>query len=165
MYTVYLCLGLAILLFIIDRILHYRVYKAFDFDIDRIALGFFITILLSLLITLALPEDREYQMISRQQIVALKDNTKQIHYLYSSASSMDYTFYVKNNGYFEMQQLDYSCVKIKYTKGKPRIEKYDKVATNAPINNWAMDKPSYDEYYIIYVPDGTIKTELVLDAQ
>lgn len=165
MYTIFLSLGLVIVLLVIHEIRYYRIHKSYDFDSENIAIILFITAFVGTCITFLLPEDKEYKMVSTQQIVALQDNTKQIHYLYSSASSMEYTFYVKNNDYFEMERLDYSCVKIKYTKGKPKIEKYEKITTNAPVNNWAMDGPSYDEYYIIYVPDGTIKTELQLDAQ
>jgi magnesium-transporting ATPase (P-type) len=157
---------LTIILLSIREIRYYRKHNTYNLDFQFIAIAIVFSGVIGMCIAMALPEDREYKKVLTQKIVTLRDNKSHVSYfLYSSASTMEYTFYVKHKDYFEMQRLDYSCVKIKYTKSEPRIEEYEKVTTDAPINNWATDGPSYDNYYIIYVPDGTIKTELVLDAQ
>jgi hypothetical protein len=166
MLTIISCIGLVIIFVTIHEIHHKIKYKSYDLDIGLITIFILLSFVIGSCIALVLPEDHRYKKFITQEIVTLRDNKSHIKYfLYSSASTMEYTFYVKNNDYFEMQRLDYSCVRIKYTKGKPKIEKYKEVKTDASINYWAIDTEYHDEYYVIYVPDGTIKTELMLDAQ
>lgn len=78
---------------------------------------------------------------------------------------MKYVFYYENEGYYKLEQADYSEVKVKYSDEKPKAERFNrKNVKDAFINNFAIDCNCYQEY-IIYVPKGTIKQNYTLDAQ
>jgi len=78
---------------------------------------------------------------------------------------MKYVFYYENEGYYKLEQADYSEVKVKYSDEKPKAERFNrKNVKDAFINNFAIDCNCYQEY-IIYVPKGTIKQNYSLDAQ
>ena len=78
---------------------------------------------------------------------------------------MKYVFYYEEKGLYRMCQLDYDNVQIRYSEGTPRVITTTKVATDAFINNFALDWYFGDESYIIEVPKGTIKNNYNLDAQ
>lgn len=78
---------------------------------------------------------------------------------------MKYVFYYEKDGYYKLEQADYSEVKVKCSDEKPKAERFNrKNVKDAFINNFAIDCNCYQEY-IIYVPKGTIKQNYTLDAQ
>ena len=99
----------------------------------------------------------------------LQDNgaTKGKFYLGSGQidGSMKYVFYYEENGFYQLHQVDYYKAKIKYSDENAKAEKYDEVpCKKAFINYFAIDV-DFQQYYIIYVPKGTIKQNYNLDAQ
>lgn len=79
--------------------------------------------------------------------------------------SMKYVFYYEENGFYKMEQVDYSKVKIKYVDSNHIAERFDEIQSkDAFINNFSLGF-TYCKGYIIYVPKGTIKNNYTLDAQ
>lgn len=127
-------------------------------------IGMFIGFIISLIIGTEYKHVKEYE----HEIVSLQDNKAiESYFLYGANSTMEYTFYVKDGEYFKMETLPYSDVKIKYSSGKPRVVYYKYLPTDNIINDWgtSFTQPSYYNFYVIYVPKGTIKTDFELNAQ
>ena len=78
---------------------------------------------------------------------------------------MKYVLYIKNNEFYEMKQLAYNNVQIKYSDNTPTLHTIEKVPTDSWINYIGADLDVYDITYIVEVPKGTIKNNYSLDAQ
>lgn len=77
-------------------------------------------------------------------------------------NSMAYTFYYKTEtGGFKLKQIESEYVEIKYSTENPIATKYYLVDASW-WNNFAID--FYESRWIIEIPEGTIKTNYVLDA-
>ena len=141
-----------------------------DFE-DYLIVSFpalFIGAILGAVIAFALPAKTEI-VKTTYNLEALQDNNsvKGSFFLGSGQieGKMKYVFYYKNEGYYKLEQADYSEVKVKYSDEKPKAERFNrKNVKDAFINNFAIDCNCYQEY-IIYVPKGTIKQNYSLDAQ
>lgn len=77
---------------------------------------------------------------------------------------MQYTYYVKENDGFKLEQIDAASATIKYTEDEPRI-----VTTWFRSKNfweWGFDLfPPSPKTRVIYVPEGSIKNVYTLDAE
>jgi hypothetical protein len=139
----------------------------FDYFISA-SMGLIIGCFIGLAIALALPAKTEI-VKTTYNLEALQDNNsvKGSFFLGSGQieGKMKYVFYYERDGFYKLEQADYEEVRIKYSEGRPKAERFNKRnVKDAFINNFAIDFNCYNEY-IIYVPKGTIKQNYSLDAQ
>ncbi len=100
-------------------------------------------------------------------IATLQDNNTTSGDFFLGSGNIDgkmvYVFYYEENGFYQMEQLPYNCVKIIHTSGNPKLI----ATTTYPIDSWwnlfAIDFESTT--YLFEVPKGTIKNIQNLDAQ
>ena len=150
----------------------YREYNSYYSDFEDYILTSILAILIGGIIGTALA----FVLPAKTEIVkttynleALQDNNsvKGSFFLGSGQieGKMKYVFYYERDGFYKLEQADYSKVKVKYSNEKPKAERFNrKNVKDAFINNFAIDCNCYQEY-IIYVPKGTIKQNYSLDAQ
>lgn len=138
--------------------------------------GLFLIVLVTVLasifglgVALLLPMDTVTK-VDTYNIVSLKDNNNVSgNFLLGSGSingEMKYTFYYEDNGFYKMKQIDVNNTSIKYSNDI-KVERYREEATESFINYFAIDD-LYSESnmdYIIYIPEGSIKNNYVLDAE
>jgi len=124
--------------------------------------------LIGILVASMLPMEL-YDKVSYLNVETLQDNNSVKGDFFLGCGQvegkMKYVFYVEKNGFYEMQQLDYDVVKIKYTDSIPTVKVIEKYPTESAINKWGFDWDAFDKRYIIQVPKGTIKNNYNLDAQ
>lgn len=119
-----------------------------------------------LLVAFLLPAKMEPK-IDTYKIVTLQDNNLISGQFFLGSGTiegkMKYVFYYEEkDNEFRMMQIDYDDASIKYSD-IPKVEAHGETPTKAFINKFAVDME--DIKYIIYVPEGTIKTNYNLDAQ
>lgn len=80
---------------------------------------------------------------------------------------MKYTYYTKSGEFYQLNQMDASGIRVKYTDGSPRITFMKRVLDkNETINKWGIDLDIGNKTdYIIEVPKGSVKSNFILDAQ
>ena len=150
------------------------IFDGFD-SIDDFIVYFFFGIigasiggLIGLAIAFALPAKTEI-VKTTYNLEALQDNNSVKGSFFLGSGHIDgkmkYVFYYEKDGFYELEQVDYNEVKIKYSDEKPKAERFNrKNVKDAFINNFAIDC-NCEQKYIIYVPKGTIKPNYTLDAQ
>lgn len=74
-----------------------------------------------------------------------------------------YVFYYEENGEYRLKQVDTEIASIKYTTGKPVVEKHYQAYTNSIINLFAIDKLKVN--YLILVPKGSIVNNYDFDLK
>jgi hypothetical protein len=151
----------------------YQEYKHgyYSDGLDYFIMAFFgliIGIIIGTAIAIALPAKTEI-VKTNYNLETLQDNNSVKGSFFLGSGQIDgkmkYVFYYENEGYYKLEQADYSEVKVKYSEEKPKAERFNRQnVKDAFINNFAIDGNSYQEY-IIYVPKGTIKQNYSLDAQ
>ena len=166
MWTIIIIIAIALFIAI------YREYNSYYSDSEDYILTSISAILIGGIIGTALA----FVLPAKTEIVkttynleALQDNNsvKGSFFLGSGQieGKMKYVFYYERDGFYKLEQADYSKVKVKYSNEKPKAEIFNrKNVKDAFINNFAIDCNCYQEY-IIYVPKGTIKQNYSLDAQ
>ena len=166
MWTIIIIIAIALFIAI------YREYNSYYSDFEDYILTSILAILIGGIIGTALA----FVLPAKTEIVkttynleALQDNNsvKGSFFLGSGQieGKMKYVFYYERDGFYKLEQADYSKVKVKYSNEKPKAERFNrKNVKDAFINNFAIDCNCYQEY-IIYVPKGTIKQNYSLDAQ
>ena len=166
MWTIIIIIAIALFIAI------YREYNSYYSDFEDYILTSISAILIGGIIGTALA----FVLPAKTEIVkttynleALQDNNsvKGSFFLGSGQieGKMKYVFYYERDGFYKLEQADYSKVKVKYSNEKPKAERFNrKNVKDAFINNFAIDCNCYQEY-IIYVPKGTIKQNYSLDAQ
>ena len=166
MWTIIIIIAIALFIAI------YREYNSYYSDFEDYILTSISAIIIGGIIGTALA----FVLPAKTEIVkttynleALQDNNsvKGSFFLGSGQieGKMKYVFYYERDGFYKLEQADYSKVKVKYSNEKPKAEIFNrKNVKDAFINNFAIDCNCYQEY-IIYVPKGTIKQNYSLDAQ
>ena len=166
MWTIIIIIAIALFIAI------YREYNSYYSDFEDYILTSISAIIIGGIIGTALA----FVLPAKTEIVkttynleALQDNNsvKGSFFLGSGQieGKMKYVFYYERDGFYKLEQADYSKVKVKYSNEKPKAERFNrKNVKDAFINNFAIDCNCYQEY-IIYVPKGTIKQNYSLDAQ
>ena len=126
------------------------------------------TILLSFLISRSLPEnmliiDKAYET----PIVALKDNNGVSRHFYLCSGYVDdymyYRYAYETDRGYKIGDLKAENCYIVYTKEMPRIEKFTAEGFKH-WTSWIYAFP-YHEYYVLYVPEGTITTEFSISLE
>ena len=150
----------------------YQEYNSYYSDFEDYILVSILAILIGGIIgtsvAFALPAKTEI-VKTNYNLEALQDNNSVKGSFFLGSGQIDgkmkYVFYYENEGYYKLEQADYSEVKVKYSDEKPKAERFNrKNVKDAFMNNFAIDCNCYQEY-IIYVPKGTIKQNYSLDAQ
>jgi hypothetical protein len=76
-----------------------------------------------------------------------------------SSSHPNFTFYQEENGTYTLKTADASDSQVRYTTGTPYVEMYE----HCPPT-WLGGVCGHDRY-TFYVPEGSIKNMVVLDAK
>ena len=126
-----------------------------------------IGLLVGLVLAIAVPMDT-YEDKYSMNIENLNDNSSVEGSFFLGCSqfegTMKYVFYVEEDGFYMMEQLDYELVKIKYSTGKPRVNVTENYPSDSWINNFAIDLDCFSKTYVIEVPEGTIKNNYNLNV-
>ena len=77
---------------------------------------------------------------------------------------MKYSFYVSEENGYKLYSIDANNAHVKYTTKKPKLEMFEEVVNEDFINNFSI-AIDLETSYIIYVPQGSILQNYVLDAQ
>lgn len=77
---------------------------------------------------------------------------------------MKYSFYLKEQEGFKLYTIDADIAHVRYSKTNPVLEMYEQTRTNDFINYFSIPH-RLELKYIIYVPQGSILQNYVLDAQ
>ena len=129
--------------------------------------GILFGIVTGIFIALLIPSETEMKLNETLELQSFKDGSSINGSFFLGTGSIDgtmkYTFYYKTEGGFKMKQLNYDNVIVKYSDEAPKVEEYKSRQTNASINKYSFDLK--DKEYIVYVPEGTVKNNYVLDAQ
>ena len=164
MNTVYIVLILVILIISVINILSSADLIEW---VGTLIIGIIIGAFLGFVVALFIPSEKKWVLDETHELQSFKDNSSLQGGFFLGTGSVNgyikYTFYYKINGGFKLMQLDYEDVIIKYSNEKPKFEKYKEVCTEATINKYSL----YFEHtkYTVYVPEGTIKQNYVLDAE
>ena len=163
MYTIFLGIGIG---FIVGFIV------GVDF-FDRLSLGLWLAIIgfsiAAAIATTTIP-DQEKVLLNTYELETLQDARSLSvggNFLYMSINrSMEYVFYFKNeNDEYKLGEIYHKKAVIKYREGIPTLEEYGYVRSKSDYNKkWAHGRASKTKSYIFYVPKGTIKNNISLDA-
>lgn len=109
----------------------------------------------------------EYNKASDTKIIALKDNQDISGSFYIMGGYVDedlYYYYATETEFgYKTEKVKAENVYIKYTDGETHIERYVGEFANDGNNLWGF--PMCDDRYIIYVPDGTVTNEFIVDLE
>ena len=109
----------------------------------------------------------EYNKASDTKIIALKDNRNISGSFYIMGGYVDkdlYYYYATETQFgYKTEKAKADNTYIKYTDGATHIERYVGEFANDSLYLWGF--PMCDDRYIIYVPDGTVTNEFVVDLE
>jgi uncharacterized protein YneF (UPF0154 family) len=150
----------------------YQTYQDWDFDfviyLLNSILGFMIGAFLGFWISISLPMST-YNKHYSVNIETLQDNSSVSGQFFLGCGQIDgdmkYVLYFEEKGLYQMMQIKYNLVQIKYSKRTPRLNVTEIYLTDSWINYFAIDFDIHDKTYIIEVPKGTIRNNYNLDAQ
>lgn len=116
-------------------------------------------------------EYNSYTKVKTQNLIALKDNSAIHGEFFLGIGTVDekvqYSFYYEEEpGVYMLKNLTANEVTLAYTKGKqtPRLETRSECSRPGPWLLPGFDGCGYTTYRLV-IPDGTIKSNFVLDAQ
>lgn len=147
-------------------------YKEWGFDFMMIflnsLLGFILGSVFGLFVSVMLPMNT-YNKHYSVTIETLQDNSSVNGQFFLGCGQingdMKYVLYFEEKGLYQMMQIKYNLVQIKYSKRTPRLNVTEIYPTDSWVNNFALDFDIHEKTYIIEVPKGTIKNNYNLDAQ
>ena len=101
-----------------------------------------------------------------RELYVLKDNRKTYIYRHSNEQSIDVYSYLYMNKKKDIIKKNVECeyTKLHFTKGKPRIVKYEREIKN-PILRFLFAGRSLDPEYIIYLPEDSIDKTFSIDLE
>jgi len=170
MLTLIICASIGAILFIVFN--YERIKDLFDYGIlgalDGI-LGALAGVVIGLMIACIIPSKTE-TVITSYSLEAIQDGNGIHGSFFLGCGTVDnvmqYTFYYQQDGYYKLKQVNYQYAKIKYSEDKPKVEKYEKQPIKgAIINKFSLFCGCKKPNYIIYIPQGSIKQNYLLDAQ
>lgn len=169
---IWLILGVIVCSIIIIGIFRDRYNDLLDkffFSFLTLLLSFVISILVLVGVSAIVSccADINYNIISDTKIIALKDNQNVSGNFYIMGGYVNedlyYYYAVETEFGYKTEKIKAENAYIKYTDGETHIERYDGEFANSGVNFLAM--PMCDDRYIIYVPDGTVTNEFVVDLE
>lgn len=109
---------------------------------------------------IATPEYRKYEVVSEQELIALKDDNYYLRrIMLAEGGKIKYSYIVDGQFGYEMKQLDISSATIRYTAPgeKPYIQTLEGKFKNPIVRALFLDMG--DTRTIFYVPKGSIVVE------
>lgn len=149
-------------------------YDSFDyiiapilFFVGSVLISFLITFGVSNIMSYSTEATATYEKTANIEITALKDNQNINSNFYLMGGYVEedlYYYYAKETelGYTTEKVKASECY-IKHTDEKPYIEKYE--GDFAKDWYYIFGFPTYDNRYIIYVPEGTVTSEYNIDLE
>lgn len=103
-------------------------------------------------------------------LISLKDNNSISGSFFLGSgiinNEMRYSYYYNcGNDNYKLTSVSANNTYVKYTKDKPRIEYHYKEINSKSNWKYFSNLLSDGGYYIIYIPEGSIKYNFVLDAE
>lgn len=109
----------------------------------------------------------DYDMVSDNKIVALKDNQNVSGNFYIMGGYVDedlYYYYATETQFgYKTEKVKADNTYIKYTDGETHIEKYEPKFTNDYV--YLFGFPLNLSKYIVYCPEGTVTNEFRVDLE
>ena len=101
-----------------------------------------------------------------RELYALKDTRKTYIYRHSNERSIDVYSYLYMNKKKDIIKKNVECkyTKLYFTKGKPRIVKYEREIKN-PVLRFLFAGRSLDPEYIIYLSEASIDKRFLIDLE
>ena len=101
-----------------------------------------------------------------RELYVLKDNRKTYIYRHSNEQSIDVYSYLYMNKKKDIIKKNVECeyTKLHFTKGKPRIVKYERKIKN-PILRFLFADRLLNPEYIIYLPEDSIDKTFSVDLE
>ena len=101
-----------------------------------------------------------------RELYALKDNRKTYIYRHSNEQSIDVYSYLYMNKKKDIIKKNVECqyTKLHFTKGKPRIVKYEREIKN-PVLRFLFAGRLLNPEYIIYLPEDSIDKTFSIDLE
>ncbi len=117
-----------------------------------------------------IPADGEKYVAETWKLSAIQDNSEiNGKFILGSGNfngTMSYMFYYEKNGVYRLDAVNCRLTTIEYTNGESRIEILDVRRTNTKHNRYTLANPDITgERYKFYIPEGSIKFEINLDAK
>ena len=104
-------------------------------------------------------------LVYERELYELKDNTKTYIYKHSSKNVDLYTYlYMNKKKDIIKKNVECEYTKLHFTKGKPRIVKYEREIKN-PVLRFLFAGRSLDPEYIIYLPEDSIDKTFSVDLE
>ena len=140
-------------------------------DWQEVTMFSFLNLLLSfsvsLIIALIIPTHTQIEK-STFELESLQDGSKINGQFFLGSGyineKMKYSFYVSEQNGYKLYSIEANNAHVKYTTAKPKLEMFEEVVNDDFINNFSIAK-DLETSYIIYVPQGSILQNYVLDAQ
>jgi hypothetical protein len=167
MWTIYILVGLVLFLGILATIFNAENFAdTFEGIMATIVVGA-IAGVVGLVIALCIPS-KTFMAEYEYKIMVLQDNSSiQGSFFLGTGSvngTMKYFMYVDYGDHVKMESLSTSRTKIKYSDKAYLEIKQKTQVPNALINKFSILFDDSEEF-TIYVPEGTIKQNYILDAQ
>ena len=101
-----------------------------------------------------------------RELYVLKDNRKTYIYRHSNEQSIDVYSYLYMNKKKDIIKKNVECeyTKLHFTKGKPRIAKYERKIKN-PVLRFLFVGKLFNPEYIIYLPEDSIDKTFSIDLE
>ena len=101
-----------------------------------------------------------------RELYALKDNRETYIYRHSNEQSIDVYSYLYMNKKKDIIKKNVECeyTKLHFTKGKPRIAKYERKIKN-PVLRFLFVGKLFNPEYIIYLPEDSIDKTFSIDLE
>ena len=101
-----------------------------------------------------------------RELYVLKDNRKTYIYRHSNEQSIDVYSYLYMNKKKDIIKKNVECeyTKLHFTKGKPKIVKYEREIKN-PVLRFLFAGKSLNPEYIIYLPEDSIDKTFSIDLE
>jgi hypothetical protein len=134
-----------------------------------IFIGFIFSLFLAMVLAINVPKEiSNTQEVRQYDLVSFNDSGQLDGRFFLGSGtvneSMYYRFYYEKGKGFNYNKIEANSVKNIYYDDDPRIIKYR--ITKKPKGLWSlMTFGFYDYYYLIYVPEGSIKRQFNLDLK
>ena len=167
-------MGLVVVGFIIGFILFVKHLGGIDCFLEFVVcflvglFGALLAAILALVLTCAIVPSSEYIVVDNEQkIIALKDNqgVAGSHFLFSGAVDSELKYYYATESDFgiHINSLGASRAYIR-SDDNPRIQTFSHVGFKHWYT-WLYAFPANSDYYIFYVPDGTVERIYKIDLE
>lgn len=156
-----------IIIFIIYLIQNWKYFDITD-ALATLFCGFLVGLCVSIFGggIISLTADTTKTLKYERELYALKDNRNTYIYRHSNKQNIDVYSYLYMNKKKDIIKKNVECeyTKLHFTKGKPRIVKYEREIKN-PVLRFLFAGKLLNPEYIIYLPEDSIDKTFLIDLE